>query len=314
MGAVSSYTIKVSAPADYLLGTDSGGVVKRFSVGDYVLNPNTGSNLVRIENTGSAAPAGAAGQGLELIGSGGGISYVQAYNRTTSAFAPMAISSSLLQMTIGGVAKFTIQSTSVTSDVGLYVPDVAYSGSWDADLSVPTKNAVYDKIETLADAAYRTIIDSSGSHTAARAAGTYWLGQGDAAGVTGTGTLYPPNIIYIDSADFPNTGSKTFKLRLRVALLANDVAPTGNYTFGLYPITRPATSGGAGLDIITMGTVIAGSTVAVNTPAADSINNAVGSDFSVPTAGFYVLGFVSTAAVATSSHLHISAALQGHYG
>lgn len=160
------------------------------------------------------------------------------------------------------------------------------------------------------NASYRTLLDCSGSHTAARAAGTYWLAQSDAAGVSGTGTLYPPNLIYIDPADFPSIDGLAAKLRLRVVLAVNDVAPTGNYTFGLYPVTTPATSGGAGLRIWTVGTVVTGSTVAVNTPAADSANNLVGSDFAVPAAGLYVIGFVSTAAVAASSHLHISSMLQ----
>lgn len=160
------------------------------------------------------------------------------------------------------------------------------------------------------NASYRTIVDSSGSHVAARVAGTYGLGQSQPAAISGTGTLYPLNIIYIDPADFPTVGGLAAKLRLRVAVFVNDVAPTGNYTFGLHPVTRPATSGGAAVAIFTIGAAVAGSTVALNTPAADSSNNVVGSDFAVPTAGFYVIGFVSTATVATSSHMHISAALQ----
>ncbi len=160
---------------------------------------------------------------------------------------------------------------------------------------------------------YRTLLDSSGSHIAARAAGTYFLGQGDAAGVTGTGTLYPANVLYIDAADYPAIGTLAAKLRIRATLAVNDVAPTGNYTFGLYPVTRPAVSGGAGLVIYTMGTVVASSTALSTAPAADSHNNLVSADFAVPASGFYVIGFVSTAAVAASSHLHMSAALQLRY-
>ena len=159
-------------------------------------------------------------------------------------------------------------------------------------------------------ASYRTLLDSTGSHIAARVAGTYGLGQGQPAAISGTGTLYALNTLYLDPNDYPSATTLATKLRIRVALMVNDVAPTGNYTFGLHPITRPATSGGAGLCIYTIGAAVAGSTVAVNTPAADSANNAVGSDFAIPAAGFYALGFVSTATVATSSHLHISAALQ----
>jgi len=155
-------------------------------------------------------------------------------------------------------------------------------------------------------------VDSSGSHIAARVAGTYGLGQGDPAAIDGTGTLYPLNIIYIDPADYPSFSNMTPKLRVRVALSVNDTAPTGDFTFGLHPVTRPASSGGAGLCIYTIGAAVAGSTVAVSAPAADSANNLAGVDFAVPAAGYYVLGFVSTATVAASSHLHISAALQIH--
>ncbi len=159
--------------------------------------------------------------------------------------------------------------------------------------------------------AYRTILESSGSHTAARAAGTYALGQGDPIAISGTGTLYPINTIYIDSADYPTIAGLTTKMRIRAQLYVNDISPTGNYTFGLYPITRPATSGAAGLNIYTLGTVVAGSTGATFTaPAADAQLNAASADFAIPANGHYVIGVVATAAVAASSHLHISASLQ----
>lgn len=76
--------------------------------------------------------------------------------------------------------------------------------------------------------------------------------------------------------------------------------------------TAPA-SDGAGLANYTMGTVVTGSTTAVNAPAADSSNNAVSAEFAMPAAGWYVLGVVSTAAAAASSHLHISGLLQMRY-
>lgn len=157
---------------------------------------------------------------------------------------------------------------------------------------------------------YRTLLDSTGSHAAARTAGTYGLGQGQPAAITGVGTLYPLNIIYLDPADYPTVGGVAPKLRVRAVLAVNDVAPTGTYTFGLHPVTRPATSGAAGLAIVTIGAAVTGSTVAQATPAADAMLNLVSADFALPAAGFYILGFVSTAAVAASSHLHVSMALQ----
>jgi hypothetical protein len=158
------------------------------------------------------------------------------------------------------------------------------------------------------------ILDSSGSHSAAKAAGTYGLGQGDIASVSGTGILYPLNVLYIDSADYPTIDGKTPKLRVRFIIEGNDVAAfTGTFVCGLHPVTRPATSGGAGLCIYTMGAAVTGSTVTLTNPAADSQNNLVGADFVLPANGFYVLGFVTNATMATSAHCHISASLQLHY-
>lgn len=160
---------------------------------------------------------------------------------------------------------------------------------------------------------FKTITHASGSHIAARVAGTYFLGHGDAAGITGTGTLYPPVLIHIAGADYPTVNGVAAKLRIRTVLAVNDVAPTGNFTFGLYPVTRPATSGGAGLDIYTMGTVVSGSNGATyTTPAADSLGTAVSADFALPADGVYVIGVVTTATVATSSHLHMTGMLQYH--
>jgi hypothetical protein len=161
------------------------------------------------------------------------------------------------------------------------------------------------------NSSYRTILDCTGSHTAAKVAGTYAMGQGDPLAVSGTGTLYPINIISIKAADYPTVNGLAPKLRIRGQIAVNDVAPTGNFTFGLYPVTRPATSGGAALCIYTLGTVVTGSNGAtVSAPAADSHSDLVGSDFALPADGLYCIGVVTTATVATSSHLHLSATLQ----
>jgi len=158
---------------------------------------------------------------------------------------------------------------------------------------------------------YRVILDVAGSHTAAKVAGTYALGYGDPIAVSGTGILYPIGIIAITAADYPTVNGITTKLRIKGQINCNDAAPTGNYTFGLYPITRPSVSGGAGLCIYTLGTVVAGSNGAtIATPAADSINNLSGANFVIPADGLYCIGLLTTATVATSAHIHITAQLQ----
>lgn len=188
----------------------------------------------------------------------------------------------------------------------LYSTNLATTGTNTGDASV---NSRYSGISAI----YRMALQGNGSHIAARVAGTYFIPMGNALGITGTGTLYAPAIIRIDSADYPTIDSLAPKFRIKWSLMVNDVAPTGNFTIGLYPITRPATSGGAGLDIYTMGTVVSGSNGSVFTaPAADSMNNGVSSDFALPADGYYVLGVVTTATVAASSHLHINAQLQVH--
>lgn len=174
-----------------------------------------------------------------------------------------------------------------------------------------SSNNTYATTSSIPNASYRTILDCSGSHTAAKTAGTYALGHGDPIAVSGTGTLYPLNTIYIAAADYPTLNTLAPKLRIRAQLYTNDVQPSGNFTFGLYPITRPGTSGGAGLCIFTLGTVVSGSNGASFTnPVADGLLQATSSDFALPSDGHYVIGVITTGTIATSAHVHLSAQLQ----
>lgn len=170
---------------------------------------------------------------------------------------------------------------------------------------------VRDIASILPTTKYRPLLSVAGSHTAARVAGTYGFGYGDPLAISGTGILYPLAVIQLVVADHPAVNNIATKLRLRAQLFTNDVAPTGNFTIGLHPITRPATSGGAGLCIFTIGAAVAGSTLAFNTPAADSLLSGVSSDFNFPADGPYIIGCVTTATIAASAHVHISAHLQG---
>lgn len=97
-------------------------------------------------------------------------------------------------------------------------------------------------------------------------------------------------------------------------LYANDVAPfTGTFTFALHPVTRPATSGAAGLLIYTIGAAVAGFTVVFTNVAADSMNVGVNSTpFALPANGYYVIGVTTSAAMATAALAHISALLQAN--
>lgn len=159
---------------------------------------------------------------------------------------------------------------------------------------------------------YRVILDSSGSHIAGKTAAVYGLGQGHPLLVTGgTGSLEPLNLIHIAAADFPTIGGLGTKMKIKGSINVNETAPTGTYTLGLYPVTRPgASAGGAGLLVYTIGTVVTGSASnTVSAPGARSQTLMESADFAIPADGYYCIGMVQTGTVAASSHLHFSAAL-----
>jgi len=160
----------------------------------------------------------------------------------------------------------------------------------------------------LTNALPRRIFTGRTRLTAAQVAGTYWFT--DQATLATSGLATPLNTIHIEQSDFPDVAGVVAKLRLRVQLYTNDVAPGGNISVALYPITRPATSGGAGVLIYTPGTAVAGSVVTFTAPAADGMFASVSAEFNVPATGHYALGLVTTSTIATSAHVHINCQVQ----
>lgn len=159
------------------------------------------------------------------------------------------------------------------------------------------------------NASYRTIAMATGSHVAGKVAGTYMIGNGNPLAVSGTGTLYPIVLIPYYAADYPTVNGLTTKLRIRAVVAVNNVAPTGNFTIGLYPVTSGA--GGAALKIFTVGVLVANSaTTTVVTPAGSSCTTVVSSNFTPPVDGFYCMAVVTTATVAASSLVQVWAYLQ----
>jgi hypothetical protein len=178
----------------------------------------------------------------------------------------------------------------------------------DADIadSVIKKHAAGSDVP---NSSYRMIAQATGSHIAAKVAGTYMFGCGDPLAVSGTGILYPVMLIPIYAADLPTVNSITTKLRIRTIVSVNAVAPTGNFTVGLYPVTSGA--GGTGVKIYTVGSLVTGSaSPTVMAPAASSMTSVVGSDFALPADGIYCMAVVTTATIATSSLVHINSILQ----
>lgn len=185
-----------------------------------------------------------------------------------------------------------------------------WNGSAFADLTHdPLVNAA--NLITTNVGGYRTILSTSGSHIAAKVAGTYGFGCGDPLAVSGTGTLYPLTVIQIVSADYPTINGLAPKLRVRAQLYTNDTAPfTGTFVIGLHPLTRPATSGGAGVCIYTIGAAVSNSTLTFTNPAADSLLSGASTDFALPSDGPFIIGCVTNQTMATNALVHINAQLQ----
>lgn len=159
---------------------------------------------------------------------------------------------------------------------------------------------------------YRNIQTVSQDVCQALAAGTYLLGSMANAGENPRASAAEAlnwtglPIFYFDDADYLITG-KTLKMRMRAQIGCNATKAALKFTFGLYPIT---VAGGPNLLKPTLGTVIAGSPLEINEPAASTVTQAVGSDFTIPADGAYLLGVVTSATLTTNSWVNLSAQLQ----
>ena len=66
-----------------------------------------------------------------------------------------------------GNATLTHSAGLITSNVDVAVPDEVYGAGWNGSLEVPTKNAVYDKIESMGGTPYYTWSEETGTSVAA---------------------------------------------------------------------------------------------------------------------------------------------------
>jgi len=149
----------------------------------------------------------------------------------------------------------------------------------------------------------------------ATAAGTFLItGQLNTAVKSNTTAAGGVGIAYINivAADYPAINGLNPKLRIRASLSTNNIAPTGGYTFGLYPVR---VTGGTATNItFSAGTVVSGSqTTSIIAPASGTTTNVVGSDFALPTDGLYVIGLVTTATTAANSVTSTVSYLQMRY-
>lgn len=170
-------------------------------------------------------------------------------------------------------------------------------------------------MESPNNSAYKLLMLAQSSFIVDAVAGTYLLGSASsgiqnpiASGgqIDGNSSATAPPVTFFAKADYEVAG-KTQKLRLRAQVAANATKPTIKFTFGLYPIT---VAGEADKLNLTMGTVVSGSTVEINEPAASTLTSGTGSDFTIPSDGAFVLGVVSSGTLTNNNASIVSAQLQ----
>jgi hypothetical protein len=139
-------------------------------------------------------------------------------------------------------------------------------------------------------------------------AGTFLLPVGEsAAGGTGlaiTAAGAGLAVAYLDPG-LATANTRTNYYNISASALVNATAPTVTFTVGLYPVS--AVAGAAATLSVTLGTVVAGSTVAFASPALDTLSHATSGDFTAPAAGFYALAVVVSGSAAASSSVAIAA-------
>lgn len=101
---------------------------------------------------------------------------------------------------------------------------------------------------------------------------------------------------------------KITKLRVKAQVGCNLVAPGGTFTVGLYPVSVAAALNNNGMNFL-LGTVVAGSTATITTPANNVFTTAVSADINMPPDGTYTIGFDLTGGTAANSFTTISAYL-----
>ena len=148
-------------------------------------------------------------------------------------------------------------------------------------------------------------------------AGTRWMSNfSTSAGTMGLSNetrSQQPVTYSIISTDYPTINGVTPKFRLRATIGVNNIAPVSNISFGLFPLTTPAGSGGVTVKSWTIGTEVVGSTITQNTPAADTQYQLVSATFGLPSDGLYAICITNSAQTAANSYLTNSATLEVFY-
>lgn len=156
--------------------------------------------------------------------------------------------------------------------------------------------------------AYRLVYATTGTFREELAAGTYSLSYTASTPPASGTNIASAAVAFFQfaKADYEVAG-KTQKLRLRAQMAINATKPLIKFTYGLYPIT---VAGAANELVVTLGSVVSGSTVEFNEPAASTITSKESGDFTIPADGAYILGAVTSAKLTASAATKASLQLQ----
>jgi hypothetical protein len=165
------------------------------------------------------------------------------------------------------------------------------------------------KLASPSNSVYRVLMIAGGQNAIPPAA-NYVLSYSSAltSGASFTGGQAVP-VLRWDTTDYAVAGMTT-NLRVKVSVGVNSIASTQTFTFGLYPVTMGGASGNVSY---TLGTVVAGSTAAVASPAASASATASSGDFALATNGYYVLGVAITGAPPAGVAYNLAARLALHH-
>jgi hypothetical protein len=156
---------------------------------------------------------------------------------------------------------------------------------------------------------YHLIAQTHANVADTNTAATYFVAAGngsltaDAAAVNGA--VF--GVLHLVAADYDVAGLSEF-LSLRAIAIVNATAPAITITAGLYPAS--AGVGGADVSGVDLGTVVAGSTAAIASPAALSVGTATSGDFALPADGVYVLGLALSGTPAADSRVSLTIRLR----
>jgi hypothetical protein len=211
----------------------------------------------------------------------------------------------LLNLVNGGLDDANITANSLTA--ASLAPDSVGSSEIAAGAVAEAELATAVKPVTILTP-YKTVSEANGFVNGGTVSGTYLIGSG--AVLDSANGAQNARLLSFLTADFAVSGL-TAKFRMRGIAYSNPTSAAASFTLGLYPVA--GIGGSPGQMSITLGAVVAGSTVSFGLPATSTATPAVGSDFALPTQGVYAFGVVVGSTTNANSLVGLYSRLEVHH-